>query len=112
MRLTMVQDRFVAFAANTLSWNVQAYTASHAVRLTANKTPYFSMLCIKLLAHVCQLDTTVGTSVGCAFQVVVPLLLCHLSFAFGALHVLHNYIACASTSWHSHSPFWQPLRIS
>ena len=75
MRLTMVQDRFVAFAANTLSWNAQAYTASHAVRLTANKTPYFSMLCIKLPAHVGQLDTTVGTSVGCAFQVVVPLLL-------------------------------------
>lgn len=93
MPLTMGHDRFVVFAANILFWTAQAYRASHAD---------FSMLCIQLPAHVRQLHPTVCMSAECAFQMVVPLLLCCWSFAFGALHVLHNRIVCASPSWHFH----------
>ncbi len=111
MPLTTVQDRFVVFAANFPLWNAQAYRASHAVRLTTNKTPCCSMLCMNLPAHICQLYTTVCTSVECAFQVVVPLLLCCLSFACVALHELQNRIVCASPSWHFHGPPWQLLQL-
>lgn len=62
-------------------------------------------------AHARLLHTTVCMSVDCAFQVVVPLLLCCLSSAFAALHVLHNCIVCASASWHFHGPPWQLLQF-
>ncbi len=90
MPLTTVQDRSVVFAANTLFCNAKAYRASHAVRHTANKTPYFSMLCIKLPAHAHQLHTTVASQWS-----VFSKWLCHSCCA--VCHLLLALYMCCTT---------------